>query len=1180
MKKKEGSYFSLWKKPKILLIMKLSIILMVIFTLQLSAATGFGQFSFTSEGKKVREVLDIIEKESNYRFFYNDEFESINKVINLNVENQDITQVLDRLLASSDYTYKVFENNLIVISLKENIRETTEFQQNIIKGTITDEKGNPLTGVSVIVKGTTRGTTSDLNGNYAIQDVNPQTTLVFSFIGFKNQEVLLGNRTQINITLIYETIGLDEVVVVGYGEQSRSKLTTSVSKLDPKVLTNSAISNAGSSLQGTVSGLRVITTTGQPGSSPSILLRGGASITSPGSPLVVVDGIVRTMNDVNPSDIESISVLKDAASTAIYGARANNGVILVSTKKGQSGKSELTYSLKTGVNIRREPYEYLNGREATYYIQMGAKNLHDPMRKAGLNPEDFLINVTQSDHFWDVRLINNSNRSQFQSRINEGWDWMANPYSDGADTIIFKDYSDQWGRLIWNNNARTQDHHLRFSGGNDKGKYIAGLGYYSEDGTVVGTKYERFSGLLNGSYKIKDNLEISSAVTFSNSKRPPLFEHENFAFIYHRKVCPWFNPQLPDGSPAPGPEDAYGNPLYWLEKRIRLNNARKTTFNLGAKWEIIKDLSLNANINIYYTDDKNETFDKSFKQQTATVPNVTRAASASYSEGLQQQHNITLDYKKSFNKHNLTIMAGGELFNVKYFSLYAAGRGAASDAIYTLNAAVERTSISSSKSESEMRSLFSRLNYDYNSKYLFTAVMRYDGTSVLSKSWGLFPGFSVGWNVHEEDFYKGSALNKYISALKPRISYGVNGNVAGIGTYEVQGGYSIQNLYYGAASYLNRGIINKSLRWEKSIMFEAGADVGLMNNKALLVLNYFRRTTADLLTSLPLPSYTGFGSVRTNLGNLQNTGFETEINANILQNANGLNWDFGFNASYVKNKILKLPDNGNENNRQGGIQVFDPKAGKLVWMGGYQEGQEFGDLFAYKHERVLRDWEDVNATVPNRFDNVAQTYGPVAWANLADKTGKLPIEPGDVLWADLDGNDTINTFDRVKIGNIFPKWTGGFSSTISYKNISLYGRFDFALGHTIFDQFSQYDLMGMNWFMNLTTRVKDMWTPENPDSKLPKFIIHESSSKKNYYRETSLLYTKGDYLSVRELTLSYLFPKSIISKLKLSSVRVNITGQNLAYFTRFKGTNPEAGGTEFAMYPLPRTIIFGLQASY
>ncbi len=328
---------------------------------------------------------------------------------------------------------------------------------------------------------------------------------------------------------------------------------------------------------------------------------------------------------------------------------------------------------------------------------------------------------------------------------------------------------------------------------------------------------------------------------------------------------------------------------------------------------------------------------------------------------------------------------------------------------------------------------------------------------------------------------------------------------------------------------------------------------------------------------------------RTNLGSLLNYGYETDINFNVLQTGYGLTWDIGFNASFVKNKILKLPYNGNEKNRQGGLEVFDPKSGKVIWVGGYQEGETMGDMYGYQQLRILKDWDDVNQNVANRYDKIAELYGPALYATLTNKLGKYPIEPGDVLWADLDKNDTIDSRDRVKMGNIYPKWTGGFSTRIGYKNILLSARFSYAVGHTIYNHLVAESIGQYSGTLNNIDWVKDMWRPDNQDTDLPMFY-YADLPKLNIKRQalhnatldnhSSRFYYKGDYISLREITLSYILPQSLISKLKLASVQANITGQNLVYFTKYPAPTPEVGGIDAGIYPLPVTVIFGLQVSF
>ncbi|MGL5773027.1 MAG: SusC/RagA family TonB-linked outer membrane protein, partial [Bacteroidales bacterium] len=552
------------------------------------------------------------------------------------------------------------------------------------------------------------------------------------------------------------------------------------------------------------------------------------------------------------------------------------------------------------------------------------------------------------------------------------------------------------------------------------------------------------------------------------------------------------------------------------------------------------------------------------------------------------------------DSHNLNAMIGGEAFQYDLFKMKAATRNSPSDDIPTLNVGSERVTAESYKARYRILSAFGRANYDYEGKYLFSAVARMDGISKLSDNrWGFFPGVSGGWNVHEEDFFKESKVIDVISTLKPRISYGINGNVSGLGNFDVYGLYAPQTMYNGTIGYLNTALINSGLRWEKSKSFEVGLDLGFLNNRFNIIFDYYNRLTDDLLTNLDLPGYTGFGSIKTNLGALRNQGVELELRANIISNAKGFNWSMTANVASVANKIVRLPENPNDKNRQGGLQVYDPKSQQYVWVGGYQEGGRLGDIYAYKQDGIFRDWDHVKAVAGDRYDAIAELYGPNKWASMTDdqKKGKKPIEPGDVIWADLDGNGVINSFDQVKVGNIFPKVTGGFSTTFSYKNWSLYGRFDYALGHTLYNDLLARTLGQYQGSFNLPTEIRNTWSETNTGATLPKFYYADQLAKKNITRSnnanpnlnsnSSRFYEKGDYLALRELTLNYQLPATFLSKIKMQAASVYVTGQNLFYITGYSGTSPEPAlnpdtglGVDQGRYPMPKTVLVGLNVTF
>ena len=902
------------------------------------------------------------------------------------------------------------------------------------------------------------------------------------------------------------------------------------------------------------------------------------------------------MSDINPSDIESIQVLKDAASTAIYGARANNGVILVQTKKGKAGHTQVSYKFKGGMNFARKGYEYM---DAENYIRFG--------RLGRMYSGGSITDIDNTRGYGAVYGANNPEQYSIryldgnENLLQEGWKQMTDPVT--GRQIVFKDYGTTLRDEVYKDPAFTQDHYLSFNGGSEKGTFAASLGYYSEDGTVKGTEYRRFSGTLNGNYKVLPILNIKGGVSFSTSTAPELY-YDDMADLFERmqSMEPTWKPFFDDGSPNYGYGKRDGNPLYWLDKLTNKNNTRKTTLNIGADLELVKDkLFLRENSSIYYEDYTRELFDKEYRDYWNV--NTERKASFAYQRTIQQQHSVQLEYTDTFKEnHNFSAMLGGEYFENQYTEYSGSGQGAPFDDIPTINASGNENMTAYSYREGyRIASFFGRVTYDYKRRYLFTAVARYDGISRLSDNrWGFFPGVSAGWNIHEETFFHNSPIANVVSTLKPRISYGINGNVNGISNYDVYGLYgqaSGTHPYNGVNGILNTAVINSQLRWEKSKSFEAGLDLGFLNNRFNLILDYYNRTTSDLLTDVNLPGYTGFDSFKTNLGTLRNSGFEVEGNLNLITNPKGFNWNFSFNASYVFNKIVKLPDNGNENNRQGGSQVWDPASQQVIWVGGYQEGHTLGDIYAYQQVKILRDENEVAQLAGNRIDMIAGLYGPnVSEADRQRYGLTKPIEAGDVLWADLNGDNVIDQLDRVKVGNIYPKWTGGFSTTLSYKNVSLYGRFDFAIGHTILNMVAMRSIGQSVGFKNIIADGLDCWTAENPDTDLPKSYYDDSTNKKNIYRDTagsditsvdnrsSRFYEKGDYLALRELTLSWKLPAKWISKIHITDASLYVTGQNLFYITGYSGTSPEAPlvypGVDTGRYPTPRTVLVGASVSF
>ena len=782
-------------------------------------------------------------------------------------------------------------------------------QDHAVRGKITDAKtGELLSNVTVKVKGSNQSLQTNADGTFSIS-TNPNTILVITSTGYRPFEVKVGQLNQLDIKLESRVEQMDEVVVVGYGTQNRRSVTGSIAKVDKTVLQNTPRSNVATALQGTVPGLQVVNKSGTPGATPMLKLRGGASIKSSSPPLVVIDGVIREMNDVSSDNIESIELLKDASATAIYGARANNGVVLITTKTGKSGQSTISYKFTGGFNQRREGYRYMNAGDYIYYTRLGYLNAGKTIETANGSRGLGLLTDNANLSSFDIRRYT----ADLDPLLAKGWQLVDDPY---GGQIIYKDHSGEVEDILFRN-TYTKDHYVNVSGGNDRGKYFAAFDAYDENGIIVGSNYKRYTADLNGSYKLKPNLEVATSVNLSTASQYGVGGSEVSALYRNLAIWPTFNPWVDEAKTRPNPGNGIndGNPLYWLSRMERNNETNRIVVNGSLKWDIIPGLYLKVSGNAYMKELLNEFFQKSTQtyanvfSNPETIGSTSRDAYRNINRDFQTQFNGILNYTKTFGeKHNLNAMLGAEYFNTKTDFMQVYGKNAPTDDIPTVNASTVFVAGNNTSSKSEYRIISSmgRLAYDYDGKYLLNAVYRLDGVSSLADGhrWGFFPGLSAGWNVHQETFFKNTKLADYISTLKPRLSYGENGNINGLGRYEVQGTYSLQTNYNGTAGYLNTQPVNGNLVWETSKTTGVGLDLGLWKDRVTLLFDYYNRKTKNLLTDLTLPSYIGFSSINTNLGTLQNKGLEFGLQARVLRNPDGINLNIGANAAFVKNKIL------------------------------------------------------------------------------------------------------------------------------------------------------------------------------------------------------------------------------------------------------------------------------------
>lgn len=1109
---------------------------------------------------------------------------------------------------------------------------TLGLSQIKINGTVKDAgSGITLPGVNILVVGTDIGTVTDVDGTFTLNVDNPNGEILVSMIGYTTKNIPVSMVKDLEILLEESASTLDEIVVVGYGTVKKSKLISSVAKLDNKFLESGIRSNPAQALAGTVSGLRVVTGTGRPGALPNIVLRGGTDFTGTGSPLVIMDGQIRgSLSDINPEEIESIEVLKDASATAIYGARASNGVILVTSKRGTAGTSSVTLKVRNGFSDLNVPYNFLNAEDYIKWTRLGvvqamingtlgtvasntALSAVGP-RGTGNLYKDASGNIVDGNYstagIWSVMRLTDTNKELLGK---PGWKTMKDAVKTNATTgnydpngsfadLIYKDFN--YGEFGLNQTAPIGDYNLGFSGGNDRGKYFANLGYYDEGGLSIRTFYKRYNFAFNGDYNINSWLKSESGFQFARAdwRDQSLQNGETNYWGRMLSAPPTMRGYNENGELLLGRDASDGNPIYNIDKYKRKNQTDKFTINQAFKVNLTKDLFIRVNGILMYDEGISESFNQDFRTGILSLTNPNtgwnrdRSSSSSFDRTTRQTYNAIINYARSFaNKHNVDAMAGYEYFDAYNEGLAASGRLAPTDDFADLqltqnNVDQQTRGTDSYHSRERILSSFGRVNYEYSGKYLASFTVRRDGYSRLlgENRFGVFPAFSVGWLMHHEDFMK--SFNPWLSFMKLRGSWGRNGNVGGIGTYELQGAFGSQTAYAGTIGFLQTGVANPNLRWEKTNTVEVGAELGLFENKLNASVAYYNRITDDKIANVLLPTSSGVSSIRTNNGSMRNRGVELEATYRLVQSKD-LNIQVGANAAWNKNTILKLPFNGNENNRQGGQQIYDPKTGQLIWVGGFQEGQEWGEIFGFVSDGIIRTAEDLANY--NKTDLAAGQvwFGASAGRRVASPKiiaerkltlagGWLSTQLGDMKWKDIDNNDTIDTRDMVSLGRQLPRWTGGFNTSIGYKGINLLARFDFGLGHIQQDFQQMWSLGSMQGEFNPTDLVKDTWTPENPNAPLPRYVWADQLNTKNFDRPSSMFFVPSDYLAIREITLSYSLPVSLVKKLRMSALSFSATAQNLGYITHELLNLPERTGSQNSAYTIPTQVIFGANVTF
>lgn len=1074
-----------------------------------------------------------------------------------------------------------------------------------ISGIVKDGAGETVIGASVIVKGTQNGTTTDLDGKFMLK-VPKGALLQVSYIGMQTQEVKVTTRLVYEITLKDDAIILDEVVAIGYGTQSKATITSGVVSVKKAELLTSVSASPLNNLQGKVAGLDIRQTSGQPGTQPVVLIRGGSTDPANDTPLFVIDGVVRdNMNGVNQEDIESMEVLKDAASAAIYGAKAANGIILINTKQGSSkdGKAVISASYRLGIEQMRQQYPFSNAHDYLNASRMaGARGVNDanvagrleggayPYSTGNMNYKNGALQGYGYARFTTEYLddlIGNMGQEYVDNLLNkQGYQTMADPYS--GKQIIFKDNNYQKDVLF--QTALTHNYDVNASGGNDKGNYYVSLGYIDAEGMVLGTGYDRFSLTANGNYSLRDNLKLSVGFkhsTISNKGTDP--EGSGTSTLDRSSRYPTtFRLQYDDGTPGIG--ESGGSPRnrqHELFYQDITDKAYRNTIQMNLDWEIMEGLHFKPSASYYMQENIYRFFER------YNEFNKARNVTEKHDMRKQIMADAVFTYDKVFKKdHTLNAMIGMNYTTNNNYFLKGTGKNAPTDYIPTLaptNTSDQRAT--SSLADEVLMGYFARVNYDYKRRYLLTVSARYDGASQFAEDnkFALFPAISGGWNMHYEDWFPKTV----ISRMKLRVSWGQTGNnklsysnTQGEYGFFLPGNSNETYQYGGIPGVLNSVLANRSLVWETTSNVDYGFDAGFFDNRIELAVTGYNKLTTDRLYDKALPAETGFGSIKANLGTVQNKGFELSVTARPLSPSSPISWDitgtFSMNRTYMK----ELPDNGRDKNRVQGGLIWDAKAGKHIEAGGLAEGERIGGRWGYKFLGVY-DTDEAAAKAPKD----TKVSG--------SKMGKNKVA-GDAIWADTDGNGEIDDKDIVFVGWANPDKKGALINTLGYKNLTLRIVMDFALGHSIANIWRARSNANARNAVITTTDVTNgnIWwkTGDAATAKYPRYdnasdwdngyrnhmrTVEYAGMNSNGNADNTAYYTKGDYLCFREVSLAYELPRSICSKLKMKGISLNAGVNNLGYITAHDGLNPEQyDGQETGEYFIPIQFNFGARLTF
>ncbi|WP_375436098.1 SusC/RagA family TonB-linked outer membrane protein [uncultured Hymenobacter sp.] len=1019
-----------------------------------------------------------------------------------------------------------------------------------VQGRVTDEKGGALPGATIIVKGATGlGASTDVEGNFSLTVPTGNETLVVSSIGFVAQEISIGGRTTLTIKLVTDNKALEEVVVVGYGTQRRSDLTGAVGSVKSSEILERPVVNVAQSLQGRVAGVNVAVNSGQPGGNPNIRIRGYSSISASNNPLYVVDGVFweQGIATLNPADIESIEVLKDASATAIYGAQASAGVILITTKRGRKG-GQVSYDNYVSVSKLARKLDVLNAREFLAAEDVAYQNVQkfDP---AGWATGKYAAR----DPSIKRRALANPNDPK---RL---FDEQLNPL-----------YDVDWQKET-TQTAVSQSHNLSFSGGGDQTTYGLFLNYTDADGIIRNTYQKRYSGRLVVDNQVKTWLKIGATLNYSNIE--DRIGNNNVGGNNIPRMMIEMIPIVPIQYPGPG--GTYGkrqdypdmeggdNPVALTREDVQITRNQVFAGNVFANFTILPGLDFRTVLGANTSSQLNPNFSSNLVQLRAGTQNVAGVLSVDR-KNIQWQNYVT--YAKTFGDvHSLNVVAGTDMRRYRYLDQYAENRSIADNSYlyYNLGAGATPSVPTSTFDARQNLSFFGRANYGFMERYLLTATLRADGASNFGpdKKWGYFPSAAVAWRISQESFLADNAI---ISDLKLRFGYGQTGN-SNFPSYRSQA-------LLGTNSYIFNGVrtggttistlSNPNLVWEKASQYDLGLNLSLWKNRVSFEADVYQRTTTDLILGAPVPRSSGFASITKNIGSIRNRGLELGLNT-VNVDSKDFTWSTIFNISFLKNEVLQLGEAGDD--------IF-PGPNFLNETNVLRIGQPVGAFFGLERQGT---WSTEEADEAVRYSRL----------------------PGDLKFKDQNNDGQINDLDRVVLGKGIATGFGTFSNTFRYRNVDLIVDLQFSYGNDVMNLTHHSALDRTGQANSFTRAVTDAWTPENQNTSIgqvrPTYLaINGYQSRIDSYKVED-----GSFIRGRNLVLGYTFPTTLLESIKLSRLRLYVSAQNFFLRTKYTGYDPEtstydaaydagnarnsfAQGIQFFDYPKARTLTAGLNVSF